>query len=325
MKQSRSTIINCMKFLTPNFPDNKISSGGYGIYFSSNGKLYHALDIQITSKQSSVHPSPKTFKRKQKRNYKYFQNYESSVYVKPPSGAIYKTHKLTSHIDKVGAISYKIPKSLKECLFQPYISWHGGKEAYDENGLISMRGFDLRGKRSHLLNQKPTLGKGELAARYYMFANVIFPLDITNFPSVKRENVTDLETVESFDDTFTDSKRIEGYKNLVVSVDDNFNGGICLYLFIHGLGLIHASRFDEQEKRLWKTKPITLNPTLEAPLGVSLVFMDDGGVVSKETNAAIFIANSTKSNTDMSFAIQRTSTLENIRIKLSRLVAKIIK
>ncbi|MCA9346209.1 hypothetical protein KC960_01840 [Candidatus Saccharibacteria bacterium] len=304
-----------MGLLTPKFPDN--DNDKYGLYLSSNGKLYHALDIQITSKKSSELPTPKNFKKKQKDGYKYFQNYEMSVYVKPPSRAVYKTHKFTSHINKEGVISHKIPKLLNDCLFQPYISWHGGKKAYDENGLIAMRGFDFKDKNSHVLNEKPTMGKGELAARYYMFANVVYPIDLTSFPAVK--NIKNLEVIESFDDTFANSKRIEGYKNLLVDVGDSFKGGICLYLFIHGLGLLHSSRFDEHEKALWKTKPITLNPSLNVPLGVSLVFMDDGGVVEKNVSDAIFIANSTKSNTDMSFGIKRTTLLENIHIMLSRL------
>lgn len=311
--------MNYMRLLTPKFPNNKDDTGAYGIYFSSNGILYHVLNVQISSKQSSEHPLPKKFKKKQKNDYKYLQNYEMSVYVKPPSRFIYKTHKFTSHIGKTGVISYRIPKSLKECLFQPYISWHGGKEAYDENGVITMKGFDLKGKNSHVLNKKPTIGKGDLAASYYLFANVVFPLDLTDFPVVRRKNITNLEVIESFDAKFTDSKRIEGYKDLLVNVGDNFKGGICLYLYIHGLGLLHANRFDEYEKSIWKTKPITLNPTVEAPLGVSLVFMDDGGVVRKEISDAIFIANSSKSNTDMSFSIRRTTSIENIRIILSRL------
>ncbi len=305
-----------MGLLTPEFPNTE--NDKYGLYFSSNGKLYHVLDIQIASKKSSELPTPKNFNKKQKNGYKYFQNYEMSVYVKPPSEVVYKTHKFTSHINKAGAIAYNVPKLLKDCLFQPYISWHGGKDAYDDDGLIAMRGFGFYDKNSYVLNEKPTMGKGELAARYYMFANVVYPIDLTSFPTV-RKKIKNLEVIENFDTTFTNSKRIEGYKNLLVEVGDNFTGGICLYLFIHGLGLIHANRFDEHEKTLWKTKPITLNPTLDAPLGVSLVFMDDGGVVEKEVSDAIFIANSTKSNTDMSFGIKRTTLIENIRIKLSRL------
>lgn len=306
-----------MGLLTPKFPDNYKNSGVYGLYFARKGKVYHALDIQITSKRSSELPTPKNFKKKQKDGYKYFQNYESSVYVKPPPSHIYKTHKLTSHIGKDGVISYKTPKPLKDCLFQPYISWHGGKAAYDDDGLIAMRGFDFKNKNSQLLNEKPTTGKGELDAQYYMFSNVIFPVDLTNFPVVKKD-ISSLELVESFDVSFTDSRRVVGYKNLLVNVDDNFDGGVCLYLFIHGLGLLHANRFDDYEKGLWKTKPITLNPTLDAPLGVSLVFMDDGGVVDEKVSDAIFIANSTKSDTDISFGIKRTTSLENIRIMLSR-------
>lgn len=314
-----------MRLLSPKFPENKNGKGGYGIYFSRNDRLYHALDIQIIAKRSSELPTPKNFKKKQKNDYKYFQNYELSVYVKPPSSVVYKTHKLTLHIPKTGTLSIKIPTSLKECLFQPYISWHGGKEVYDEKGLISMKGFDFKGKNSQVFNQKPTMGKGDLAGRYYMFANVVFPVDLAGLPAVNRKRISNLEIIESYEDNFTDSKRVVGHKNLLIDAGDNFKGGICLYLFIHGLGLFHANRFGEHEKSLWKTKPITLNPTLEAPLGVSLVFMDDGGVVEKKVSDAIYIANSTKSNTDMSFSIRRTAFVENLLIQLLRLKVRIFK
>lgn len=275
---------------------------GSTLYVENSGQFYAALRIEISS---NVAFSMDEYYDFHSKALPYIPNSESSVYLKTPPGAIYETNFAAVRFGANNKVTINHAEKMAEKIYDPYVSWHGGMNPTNSQGVISLRGYIAGGHRTrYSFNQTQAIAKDSLAGNYNPIAQVILPRIMSSLPPpVTTEWLVSPRQLPKYNDQkFGMSKMMTDRIDLVIDSAAVTKKGMTVVVLVHNPSPLHKSRFAVEQRAKWLIEPVTLFPNHKAPLACSLLFVETDVEMVLDDAPIIFIGCSTQPDQNLAFS-----------------------
>lgn len=289
--------------VNPNYKGFSIITG------TSNGLIYEILRVEISV---STGFSMDEFHKFNSEGLPYIPNTEKSVFIKTPRCGIFISDKVAQKFKAEGSVTIVKRDTTDGEIYNPYLSWHGGMEATESKGTISLRGAPIYKKEGvrkrkdsrQEENVVSSVSKDSFAANYNPIANVIVPRSFASLPVYDNQTLS-VETIRA--ERFTPETPIineinYGLEDIYIDRNLLSGSGLSIVFAVHNQMPVNINKFSEYETRKWLLAPITFSPNDNVPLACTAFFHKVNSEVVIDGGPLIFIGISTEPNQNIAFS-----------------------